>query len=747
MYPPSSIRKDSTAEVPLLPLAALTSSSRFASSRWAPPRRTVLFVLAIGAFVLLWNFSGRVRELQGGYGGAELARLTEGSAPELRESAFSTDTGTAREDVAEPTDDPTFSPRLPCNALTSTAQTLLSGRTQTWLSPSPPSPLTATLDERLSTWLSSPIANHTTWTRFNRQTCGNPSVRRNQNKLHFRKNYQAWPETSAEKVEALREELTAVLRKAQEEGKFEEWQKEGKKGTRGIVWTAGNADTFDRVLVSLRLLRHSYQTTLAATVFHFPSETPSAAQLEDFSSLGASVHPLSLSKDEDPHRTKSFHLKGAAIVEAPYDEVLMLDSDNVPARDVSGLWDSPEFKEMGVVLWPDYWKNQPENAIWSILGIQCRDELTTEAGQLLIRKSQHLDALILVAHMLQNWPFWFQFSDGDKDLFRYALLALRKRWAVPSRPLSPASWTDPAAVGEKNRDKFAGHTILQYGLASEEGGIPGRPLFVHANLLKRVVANVGKGSTWGRTLQLRLRRPSSPSGPPHPPGFVLQADHVLNPSPFTGLGSLRTAFSPLSHRHSSSSFKDEGENVPTWVREQNLVTRGVSMHYWDGHRGAAYVLSTEIQWVDELRSFGLMSGEGKEGEGEGDGEAKGEGERGVEEEEKEQEEKPWEVGEMEREEWDEWARWVEREKQANCAASGSGPGLGSDLRSALFPSTSSSPTQQEASNSSDFSPLTVLQASKGFLEVVSWKDDPDLSGFEERFYEVGKGKAGGNGFR
>lgn len=31
------------------------------------------------------------------------------------------------------------------------------------------------------------------------------------------------------------------------------------------------------------------------------------------------------------------------------------------------------------------------NAVWAILGIQCRDEWTTEAGQILVDKSKHMD--------------------------------------------------------------------------------------------------------------------------------------------------------------------------------------------------------------------------------------------------------------------------------------------------------------------------------------------------------------------
>lgn len=34
-----------------------------------------------------------------------------------------------------------------------------------------------------------------------------------------------------------------------------------------------------------------------------------------------------------------------------------------------------------------------------------------------------------------------------------------------------------------------------------------------------------------------------------------------------------------------------------------------------------------------------------------------------------------------------------------------------------------------------------------WMEVVDWADDPDLKGFEDRFYSVGGGRAGGVGFR
>lgn len=135
-----------------------------------------------------------------------------------------------------------------------------------------------------------------------------------------------------------------------------------------------------------------------------------------------------------------------------------------------------------------------------------QDEFTQEAGQLLINKSQHLDALYLVQEQLKDWRYWFDFSDGDKDLFRYAFLALRKplRWAVPGRHLASASVAGSGALINE-QDSFCGHTMMQHDHEGE-------PLFVHANLLKRILGQFGIGNTWGSTLQLAL----SAFPPPEP---------------------------------------------------------------------------------------------------------------------------------------------------------------------------------------------------------------------------------------
>lgn len=170
--------------------------------------------------------------------------------------------------------------------------------------------------------------------------------------------------------------------------------------------------------MSLRLLR-SYGSTLPAEIFHFSTETPANEHLDTLKSLHAVVRTVDgVDKAESQSRTKSFHIKGAALVQSSFDELLYLDSDSLPTENVESLFETKGFKELGAMFWSDYWKDSPENAIWRILGVQCRDEWTMESGQILIDKRRHLDALLLVEHMLQDWPFWFKISDGDKDLFR-----------------------------------------------------------------------------------------------------------------------------------------------------------------------------------------------------------------------------------------------------------------------------------------------------------------------------------------
>jgi hypothetical protein len=180
------------------------------------------------------------------------------------------------------------------------------------------------------------------------------------------------------------------------------------------------------------------------------------------------------------------------------------------------------------------------------------------------------------------------------------------------------------------------------------------------------------------------------------------------------------------------------------------------MHFWDGHRGAYYILAVETAWKDELSSLSLPAPS-----------------RSTEEQpkkhkrvEEEKAKEPWETEEMDKREWEQWRDWVDREREAKCTVEAD-----VEVVAPLFAASKEGeekPTKEKtrkeslrsillsSSFSSSLSPLSPLSASSPpspaaeppkWLEISLFADDPDLKGFEDRFYGVGKGKANGNGFR
>jgi len=255
------------------------------------------------------------------------------------------------------------------------------------------------------------------------QTCSN--VVPNHNRDLLAKSSLVWAALNSSSIIKHRNAMASFLLQKKASGAFDDpiHITQGGNGLvgngRGIVFTAGNADTLSRVIIALRLIRKHYNCHLPAAIFHFPEEAPA----ED-SPLRAELALLdaklvsATGRARDPTRQKNYHLKAQSIVESPFAEVAYLDSDNLPAADPSLLFDMPNYKRLGVYFTPDYWKTSASNPIWHILGVQCRDEWEQEAGQIVVDKRRHLDAMLLSLYMLVDWEWWFYFSDGDKDVFR-----------------------------------------------------------------------------------------------------------------------------------------------------------------------------------------------------------------------------------------------------------------------------------------------------------------------------------------
>ncbi|OWZ13745.1 hypothetical protein PHMEG_00012876 [Phytophthora megakarya] len=180
-----------------------------------------------------------------------------------------------------------------------------------------------------------------------------------------------------------------------------------------------------------------------------------------------------------------FATKVFAIYHSFFERVLFLDADNVPVRDPTFLFGSPEFKWTGAVFWPDFWHPsktifniQPHSLIWELLDLPSMRMFEQESGQLLVDRRRHAVPLELVKFYMSHQLVKFYMSHrpnhfdkmklahGDKDLFRFAWLKLGASFHMIESP--------PAVAGKVVNDSFCGMTMVQH---DAQGDV----LFLHRN--------------------------------------------------------------------------------------------------------------------------------------------------------------------------------------------------------------------------------------------------------------------------
>ncbi|KAJ8556814.1 hypothetical protein ON010_g9151 [Phytophthora cinnamomi] len=174
-----------------------------------------------------------------------------------------------------------------------------------------------------------------------------------------------------------------------------------------------------------------------------------------------------------------FGAKVFALYNSDFDRILFLDADNVPVRDPTYLFTSPEFERTGAVFWPDYWHPHYtifylhwDSLLWELLDMTYVDMFEQESGQLLIDRRRHAAPLELVRFFTFHKPnpieqlklLW-----GDKDLFRFAWLKLDVPFYMVQTP--------PGVAGTVNGTSFCGMTMVQYDAQ-------GNVLFLHRNAKK-----------------------------------------------------------------------------------------------------------------------------------------------------------------------------------------------------------------------------------------------------------------------
>jgi hypothetical protein len=202
---------------------------------------------------------------------------------------------------------------------------------------------------------------------------------------------------------------------------------------RGIVICAGGSRYFPCAWVCINMLRRQ-GCELPIQLWHLNAGEMNSAMRELIEPLGVSCIDAQEVREIYPVRTLGgWELKAFALLNSPFQEVLLLDADNVPVVDPVFLFETREFAEAGAIFWPDFGRLEPSRCVWSLTGVPYRDEPEFESGQIVLDKKRCFRPLSLAMWFNEYSDFWYRHIHGDKDTFHLAWRRLDAPYAMPLR--------------------------------------------------------------------------------------------------------------------------------------------------------------------------------------------------------------------------------------------------------------------------------------------------------------------------
>lgn len=203
---------------------------------------------------------------------------------------------------------------------------------------------------------------------------------------------------------------------------------------RGIVIPSGGMGHFPGAWVCLRLLR-DLGCELPIQLWHLGQpvcDERMAALVKPFGVECVDAYDV-----QKRHSTKIFNageLKLNAMVNDAFKEVLWLDADTVPVINPEFLFETPQFRETGAIVWPDTRRLEPWRSIWNVCGVPYQDEPEFETGQVLVDNEHCWQALNLAMWFNEHSDLFYQHIHGDNETFHMAFRKVNKSYAMPTEP-------------------------------------------------------------------------------------------------------------------------------------------------------------------------------------------------------------------------------------------------------------------------------------------------------------------------
>jgi hypothetical protein len=216
---------------------------------------------------------------------------------------------------------------------------------------------------------------------------------------------------------------------------------------RGIVIPAGG-ELYGRLAWNLVTTLRGLGCTLPIEIWHLADEMPddmaavftdAGCRLVDADATLARLGIRPRSVDTEIGRGRGWWLKAVAVRHTGFAEVLLLDADNVPARDPTYLFDDKAYARPGAYFWPDLPPSANRSewvpaVAWRNVGLDpvCGAR-PFESGQLMVDRRRHLHALDICV-LLNEWrDYVYQFVYGDKDCWLLAWHLAGSEYGLPKR--------------------------------------------------------------------------------------------------------------------------------------------------------------------------------------------------------------------------------------------------------------------------------------------------------------------------
>jgi ADP-heptose:LPS heptosyltransferase len=152
---------------------------------------------------------------------------------------------------------------------------------------------------------------------------------------------------------------------------------------------------------------------------------------------------------------RGWELKPYSILHSSFEEVLLLDADNVAIVNPEFLFESLPYVNTGAIFWPDAERLPATHKVWEVCKIPYRDEPEFESGQIVVDKRRCWTALQLTMHLNEHSDFYYRLVHGDKDTFHLAWRILEKHYSMVPVPMHPIR-------GTMCQHDFGGRRIFQH---------------------------------------------------------------------------------------------------------------------------------------------------------------------------------------------------------------------------------------------------------------------------------------------